>query len=177
MEQTESDPQPQKSWWRTAIELVGVLTLIGGCLAGAYKFGKEVRDGEASKENATQDSKHSTELIELKGIISEMSIKIALTDSKKSAAESEATRWKAAYDSLLVQLEAEQQSRQELTLALAKSDNCTFIHEQIRSLQTEIRSSTLIWQSPDDKANEKARQDPLELQIQRYQEQLGTCNR
>ncbi|MFA1723058.1 MULTISPECIES: hypothetical protein [Xanthomonas] len=176
MSHANGDVRTAKSQLRVVAEYAGLVTLLGAALGTSYQVGKEVRDGEASKASATQDSKHSSELSEIKGDISILQTSLTLAQSKQEAAENEATQWKAAYSALLKQLDSEQKNRQELTVALSKSDNCAFIHEQIRSLQTEIRNSTMVWMGADGIAREKERRNPLETQIRNYQEQLGNCN-
>ncbi|QBG89131.1 hypothetical protein EYC54_17455 [Xanthomonas oryzae] len=149
------------------------LTLICTLIGSAYKAGKEARDGEASKVIAMQYSKHSAEIAALNNRISAMTTDLALSHSRQESAQSAAVQWKAAYDALLLQLKSEKEHGEGLALALGKADNCAFIHEQIKSLEREMRDTVLLWTSDD--GGRKSR-EPLELQIQRYQEQLGNCN-
>lgn len=176
MSHANGDVRTAKSHLRVVAEYAALFTLLSAALGASYRFGKEVRDGEASKAIAAQDSRHSSELSKIKDDISILQTSLTIAQSKQETAENEATQWKAAYSVLLKQLDSEQKNRQELTVALGRSDNCAFIHEQIRSLQTEIRSSTMVWMDADGIAREKERRHPLEIQIKNYQEQLGNCN-
>jgi hypothetical protein len=158
----------------TASQIVGALTakqlaaittvtfaVFGALASGGFWLGQQFAESRAAVQQAKLEGANAQLQAKLEG--SEVRIQLLSQTNEQ---------FKDAGEWLERLLEQKTQEVNKLAADLGRSNNCGFIHQQIRLTLDEMRTK---WRM--DPEAEQARRGILEHRLAEYQRQLGTCNK
>ncbi|WP_313230643.1 hypothetical protein [Stenotrophomonas acidaminiphila] len=159
------NPSPQ-NLWKVVITLFTAFTSI---LAAGFTAGIKY-----------QESQSNVIIAESKGSLAQYHAKLEVAHNRVEQLNTQLEQWRSAYQKLQSELTQQQRTIASLTTQLGRSNNCTFIHEQIVTTQRLIEHPNGIWlfsSSKEVNDKEQERIASLQRRLESYQQQLSTCNR
>ncbi|MDR7070604.1 chromosome segregation ATPase [Pseudoxanthomonas japonensis] len=141
-----------------------IVALLG---AGYWAGGTVAENGSAIRQG------------EQVGTINELRSQLGSARSEISRATQAVIESREAHKKTYLELEALRRENATLSAKVNRASNCTFIHAQIRALETQIQETKPFWFGNDRAsaiAEEKERKAALQQRLEGYQHQLGTCN-
>ncbi len=166
---TPSPKDPPPLLERPLTIATGLLTLIGMTVGGGFWAGLHYSESKALADKSELVAQHAQAVADLKICGTH------LDTEKSNVAEIQSTCTNT-------QSTLAEKDRQilELTSAMERQSNCTFIHQQIVATQSEIArpsfQSVMVGGSMYEKEDIE-RKAMLQERLAQYQQQLGTCNR
>lgn len=141
-----------------------------GAIAGAgYWVGHKI--------TVTQSA---VEIVELKGNVSQLQVRLETNQSRIEMLSGSIAKLEKANQELLSTVSQKNGEATQLTAQLSKSQNCAFVHDQIRATRHEIANlnGMGVWEhSRTGEEKQNAQIAVLEKRLGGYQLQLGICNK
>lgn len=135
---------------------------------GGYWAGQKLAEAQSLAQQA-----------ELKGTIAQLQAKLEVVQSSNAALVKENVGWRDDQQKLQNLLAQRNAEVAKLSAQLGRTNNCTFIHEQIRAVTAEIdrRGNRFVFDASGDwHARQKENNALLEKRLEGYKQQLGACN-
>jgi chaperonin cofactor prefoldin len=153
--------------WRALIGSVFVcLTTVAGA---GYWVGQRFEESQSLANHA-----------ELRGTIAQLQAKLEASQLRSETFESSNLQLRENNQKLQEELSQKNVERSHLLAQVERSNNCSFIHEQIRATRIEMNGtgSMVVFEATKEwEEKQKTRRAVLEKRIEGYQKQLGTCNK
>lgn len=156
---------PQDIWKVIVALATAFVAVLGAGFAAGLKY---------------QESQSNVTIAEAKGSLAQSQAKLEVAQNRAEQLSALLPQWQSAYQKLQSELAQQQRTVASLAAQLGRSNNCTFIHEQIKATQTLIEHPggiRVFDVSEESKAKEKERVASLQRRLDGYQQQLGTCNK
>lgn len=156
---------PQDFWKIVVALATAFVAVLGAGFASGLKY---------------QESQSNVTIAEAKGSTAQYQVKLEVAVNRTEQLTAQLSLWQSAYQKLQSEVAQQQQTVASLTAQLGRSNNCTFIHEQIVTTQKLIEHPGGIFVFDFSKeTNEKEQERIVSLQrrLEGYQQQLSTCNK
>lgn len=160
--------------WVTAIGVA--FTVFSTVAGGGFWVGQQIAEAKAE----TRVANAAVERASLQSQIGEAKADLKVYSARVTQLFEANASWQNAYQASQAELERQRQEIVSLSTALGKASNCKFIHDQIRAINLQLKSTggpLIFSDSQDWKQKQSERMASLQSQTSAYQQQLGSCNK
>jgi DNA repair exonuclease SbcCD ATPase subunit len=119
------------------------------------------------------ESQSNVRIADLNSSVGQAQAKLETAQGKIDRLSDANGKLKQSNGQLLEELKSRNGKVEQLSARLGSENNCAFIQDQIRSLDSELNSLDASFASEEMR---QARQEPLEQRLARYQAQLSSCS-
>ncbi|QCG47185.1 hypothetical protein [Aeromonas schubertii] len=153
--------------WKAAIS--GMFIVLSTIAGGAFWVGQKLTEAQSLLQQS-----------ELKGALTQLQTKLEVAHSQVESLVNENAQLHKENKALESIVKQKDEKISNLIVSLNQTDNCKFIHEQIRATLVEINSTGGIVVFNNDEhweEKQKIRRAMLEKRLEGYQLRLGSCNK
>ncbi len=152
-----------------------LFAVIAALVYGGFWVGQHLTEAKTE----AQIAKLTVEMTKLESTAGELRAELKVASARKAQLAETNAAWQSTHQKTLGEMARQQQEVVSLSTALGRASNCTFIHEQIRSIDMQMKStgSLVVFSAGEEwKKEQSERKTALQSQLAAYQQQLGQCN-